>query len=255
MLVAQLGESANELVQKWGRGTYRYGFPDQYAAEFPVRPMRWDQSRIYSGVIGKHYPNAETERYHYMFDPNMYLQPGFGTASGMSAQEAIRTFEGFLSLAPANAYGDFDVVFDTGTASGAGMDVDNRLWVIHGGTLGSLQLAVAAAGGIFATQTPDADLARRLARARQLDPTIVNATVGKVSDVRYAVENMIAALKAGTAKPVAPSPILVPTAATSTGKLSKPAKIAIAGGTALLAVGAVTAFLLTRRSHAYPRGY
>lgn len=79
MLVAQqLGESANELVAGWPNGQYRYGFPDFYAAEFPVRPMAYDKSRIYQGVIGRHYPYAQTERYHYMYDPNMYLQPGFG---------------------------------------------------------------------------------------------------------------------------------------------------------------------------------
>lgn len=77
MFAAQpFGESANELVAKWGRSGYRYGFPDFYAAEFPVAPMHYDQSRIYSGVIGRHYPNAQTARYHYMYDQNMYLQPG-----------------------------------------------------------------------------------------------------------------------------------------------------------------------------------
>lgn len=76
MLAVQLGESANELVAAWGKSGYRYGFPDFYAAQFPVRPMYYDQSRIYSGVIGRHYPEAKTGRYHYMFDQNMYLQPG-----------------------------------------------------------------------------------------------------------------------------------------------------------------------------------
>lgn len=237
-MAVQLGESANELVQKWRRSSYRYGFPDQYAAEFPVRPMRWDVSRVYAGVIGRRYPGAETARYYYMFDPNMYLQPGFGAAAGMSVQEAIRTLENFLALLPADAYGDFDVVFDRSAASGAGVDVDNRLWIIHGGTVGPLQRAVAAAGGIFKTQSPDADLAKRIASARQLEPTIVDATLGKVSDVRYAVENMIVALRAR------PPELAPPTAAAR--KLPT-AKIAIAG-TALLAIGAVT-YLLVKSRH------
>lgn len=76
MLAVQLGESANELTAKWGKSGYRYGFPDFYAAQFPVRPMYNDTSRIYSGVIGRHYPGAQTGRYHYMFDPNVYQQPG-----------------------------------------------------------------------------------------------------------------------------------------------------------------------------------
>src|SRR5437868_6990268 len=115
MLIAshhQLGESANELVAKFSRSEYRYGFPDQYAAEFPVRPMYNDQSRIYSGVIGRRYPGAETERYHYLYDPNMYQQPGFGEATVMSAQQAITVLEGLLTAAPADAFPDFDVVFD-----------------------------------------------------------------------------------------------------------------------------------------------
>lgn len=74
MFVAQLGESANTLVNNW-QGGYRYGFPSFYAAGFPVRPMRYDQSRIYSGVIGRQYEDS-TNRYNYMFDPNMYEQPG-----------------------------------------------------------------------------------------------------------------------------------------------------------------------------------
>lgn len=83
MLAVQLGESANELVAKWGRGPYRYGYPDFYAAEFPVRPMMYDQSRIYSGVIGRHYPDAKTGRYHYMYDPNLYMQPGVPVGPGL----------------------------------------------------------------------------------------------------------------------------------------------------------------------------
>ena len=86
MLVAQqLGESANDLVKKWGTRGYRYGFPDFYAAEFPVRPMDYDQSRIYSGVIGRQYPDAQTGRYHYMFDPNVYQQPGVPSGLGDTA--------------------------------------------------------------------------------------------------------------------------------------------------------------------------
>lgn len=247
MLVAQqFGESANELIKKWGRGPYRYGFPDQYAAEFPVRPMNYDQSRIYAGVIGRHYPNAETIRYHYMFDQNMYLQPGFSEATGMHPQDAIKTLEGFLSLAPGDAFRDFDVVFDTSKAGGAGIDATNRLWIIHGGTLGSLQLAVAAAGGTITTSRPNADLAKRIANARQgaFQESIADATFGKVDDVRNAIENMITALKSGQVTPVAPSPLVVSTAGP---RLSRNAKLAIAGGTAVLAVGALTAVLLARR--------
>ena len=85
LVMTTLGESANELIQKWGKSGYRYGFPDQYAAEFPVRPMNYDQSRIYSGVVGRHYPDAQTMRYHYMFDPNMYMQPGVPTGAGLGA--------------------------------------------------------------------------------------------------------------------------------------------------------------------------
>jgi len=73
-------ESANDLARKWVGG-YRNGFPDFYAAEFPVAPMYYDQSRIYSGVIGRHYPRAQTGRYHYMFDQNVYLQPGVPTGA------------------------------------------------------------------------------------------------------------------------------------------------------------------------------
>jgi hypothetical protein len=71
-------ESANDLVRRWVGG-YRYGFPDFYAAGFPVAPMYYDQSRIYQGVVGRHYPRAQTGRYHYLFDQNMYLQPGVPT--------------------------------------------------------------------------------------------------------------------------------------------------------------------------------
>jgi len=79
MLAVQLGESANELVARWVHDgdRYRYGFPDIYASGASVRPMNYDQSRIYSGVIGRHYPDAQTRRYTYLYDPNMYLQPGF----------------------------------------------------------------------------------------------------------------------------------------------------------------------------------
>lgn len=259
MLFAQFGESANELVKKWGNSGYRYGFPDQYAAEFPVRPMNYDQSRIYSGIIGRHYPDAETERYHYSYDPNMYLQPGFGAAGGMSTQEAINTLEWFLSVLPSpSSFANYDVVFDTDTSRGTGIDALNKLFVIHGGSLGDLQLAIAAAGGVIAAQTPDSDLAKRIARSRSLDPTIRDSTFGKLDDVRHAVENMIAVLKSGAAQPIAPTPITIMTASAAAPgfKLTRNAKIAIAGGTALLAVGTLTAVLLTRRGRArHARGY
>lgn len=91
VFVAQLGESANTLVQNW-TGGYRYGFPDFYAAEFPVRPMAWDRSRIYSGVIGRQYEGSKN-RYNYLFDPNMYMQPGvpdgFGDTTITSTQTSV----------------------------------------------------------------------------------------------------------------------------------------------------------------------
>jgi hypothetical protein len=91
VLVAQFGESANTLVRQW-TGGYRYGFPSFRAAEPPVRPMHYDQSQIYSGVIGRQYKDS-TNRYNYLYDPNMYLQPGFSgfgvTADGMSTQTKV----------------------------------------------------------------------------------------------------------------------------------------------------------------------
>lgn len=90
MIVAQFGESANTLVKQW-KGGYRNGFPTFRAAEPPVRPMHYDQSQIYSGVIGRQYEDS-TNRYMYLYDPNMYLQPGFsgfGAADGMSTQTKI----------------------------------------------------------------------------------------------------------------------------------------------------------------------
>jgi hypothetical protein len=90
MLAVQLSESANELVSKWGKRGYRYGFPDFYAAEFPVRPMDYDQSRIYNGVIGRHYPDALTGRYHYMYDPNLYQQPGVPSGAGLGQDDEAR---------------------------------------------------------------------------------------------------------------------------------------------------------------------
>lgn len=86
MLTTQFGESANDLVKK-SKG-YRFGFPDFYAAEFPFAPMDYDQSRVYSGVIGKHYLDAKTNRYYYMYDPNMYLQPGFSGIGDDDARQA-----------------------------------------------------------------------------------------------------------------------------------------------------------------------
>jgi hypothetical protein len=82
-VVQQLGESANTLVAR--HKGYRYGFPDFYAAEFPFAPMNYDQSRIYQGAIGRQYPDARTERYHYLYDPNMYLQPGVPTGAGLGS--------------------------------------------------------------------------------------------------------------------------------------------------------------------------
>jgi hypothetical protein len=108
VVIAEFGESANTLIQKW-HGGYRYGFPDFVATGVPVRPMNYDQSRIYQGVVGRHYPDAETARYHYMFDQNMYLQPGIsGAADGMTTQTKIAIGVGVLALgAAALAYYQF----------------------------------------------------------------------------------------------------------------------------------------------------
>jgi hypothetical protein len=233
------GESANELVTKWGKGPYRYGFPDFYAAEFPVHAARYDQSRIYSGVIGKHYPDAETSRYHYMYDPNMYMQPGFG-AAGMSAEDAIAVFERFLGMV--TTFHSFDVVFDVGTSTGAYSDFNNRLWVVHGGTMALLQQATAAAGGTVAAQVPNSDVTARINNARMMDPTIAIATLGTLDDVKAAIENMITALKSGDVTPVAPRPIAI-----SKPPMSRKTKIVIAAATgSAVVLGLVTAVLLKR---------
>lgn len=106
MLTTQFGESANDLVKK-SKG-YRYGFPDFYAAEFPFAPMNYDRSRIYQGVIGLHYPEAQTSRYHYLYDPNMYLQPGFSDADdGRQATSRKIIIGGALGVAALVAVGIF----------------------------------------------------------------------------------------------------------------------------------------------------
>lgn len=249
MLVAQLGESANELVQKFGNTHgYRYGFPDFYAYGPPVRPMHFDASRIYQGVIGRHYPDAQTYRYHSLYDPNMYRQPGvpagFGDAGAMSAQQAIAVLQGLLSLAPSGYYGDYDVVVDGETASGAGIDVQNLLWVIHGGTFDQLRYAIAAAGGNTVLQAPDANLAKRIANARQITPSIAMGTLGKAAKVRETVEYMIELLQTGQAKPVAVTPPVVAAAAP---KVASPKQYAIAGATVgAVALGVLGLVLLTR---------
>lgn len=235
----QLGESANELVAKFGRSGYRYGFPDQYAYGPPVRPMNWDASRIYQGVIGRHYPDAQTMRYHSLYDPNMYMQPGvpagFGDAA-MSPQQAIAVLQGVLSLAPAGSYGDYDVVVDEETAGGAGIDVMNLLWVIHGGSFASLRQAVAAAGGNTAMQAPDASLTKRITNARNVTPSIVMGTLGKAGKIRETIEYMIELLQTGQAKPVPVTPVVFAAAP----KLATPKQFAIAGAT----VGIAAAFVI-----------
>jgi hypothetical protein len=243
MLIAnhsQLGESANELVKKWGTSGYRYGFPDYYAYGPPVRPMMYDQSRVYQGVIGRHYPEAETARYHYLYDPNMYQQPGFGDPS--STGQAIAILENLLSLAPAGSFLDFDVVWAVNAATGAGVDVANKLWVIQGHTFEQVRQATAAAGGTINATTATGDLAKRIARARAgADPAIVDATLGKVDDVRAAVENMIQVLRSGNAMPVAINPVIITKAKWPVG-----AKVAVAGA-GVLALGALTTVLLMHR--------
>jgi len=250
MLVAQLGESANELVAKFGRSGYRYGFPDQYAYGPPVRPMHWDASRIYQGVIGRHYPDALTARYHSLYDPNMYMQPGvpagFGDAgSPMTAQQAIAVMQGLLASAPAGYYGDFDVTYATNSATGSGMDVANQLWIIQGKTFEALRHAVAAAGGNTVLQTPSADLKKRIAAARAGgDPQIVDGTLGKAAKVRETIEYMIELLQSGEARPVAVTSVVATAAAP---KLATPKQFAIAGATVgIAAVFAVGAVLLAR---------
>jgi hypothetical protein len=171
---------------------------------------------------------------------------GFGDFGGAAENAAIAAFEGFLAFAP-TGFDDFDVVFDTSSASGVGVSVDNRLMIIHGATLRAIQGATATAGGVFATQTPNANLAKRIAAERVIaDQPIVNATLGPVSDVRAAVDNMIEALKAGTTTPLIPTP--QPAVGATTG-LSRNTKIAIGVGiAAAFALGAVAAFTWRRRS-------
>jgi hypothetical protein len=242
VIIAQFGESANTLVKQW-KGGYRNGFPTFRAAEPPVRPMRYDQSQIYSGVIGRQYKDS-TNRYMYQYDPNMYLQPGFGDFAGAAEQAAIAVFEDLanrLKPFPDN----FDVVFDTSDTTGNASSVANGLMIIHGATLRALQNATATAGRVFATQTPSADLAKRIAAQRAIDP-LVNATLGTVSAVRANVDSMIKALKAGTTTPLIPTPQPVP-AVGATG-LSRNTKIAIGVGiAAAFALGTVAALTLSRR--------
>jgi hypothetical protein len=261
MLIAnhsQLGESANELVKKFGNSAYRYGAPDFYAAEFPVRPMHYDRSRIYSGVIGRHYPNAQTSRYHTLYDPNMYMQPGFGAAGGMTVQDAIRVFEQFLKLT--STWHSFDVVYDTKPITGVDLNFINGLWIVHGGTVAQLKEATAVAGGVVGTQTLSADLAKRIERAQKSDPTIVKDTFGKLDDVHNAIENMIAALKTGETRPVpvgpvGPTPIVVTQAASPATRVaaslnpttwSRRTKIVAGATVGMLLAGGLAAVLLTR---------
>jgi len=65
MFAMQLGESANELAERW-RGGYRGGFPDFIAVEPSIRAYNYDKSRIYTGAIGLH------DR-RWMYDPNLAL--------------------------------------------------------------------------------------------------------------------------------------------------------------------------------------
>ena len=170
---------------------------------------------------------------------------GFGSAA---EQAAIAALEGFLAFAP-TGFDDFDVVFDTASASGVGVGSTTRLMIIHGATLRAIQGATATAGGIFATQTPSTDLAKRIAAQRDLgDPQLVNATLGKVEDVRAAVDNLITVLKSGEATPLVPAP------AVSSFKLSRNAKIVIGGVAGVLALAGITALALRARPRApqYP---
>ena len=84
-------ESANDLVNNW-KSSYRYGFPDFLAYGPPVRPMDFDFSKVYSGVVGRHYPDAQTGRYHYMYDPNLAVEPmryGLGQTAGSDTATKI----------------------------------------------------------------------------------------------------------------------------------------------------------------------
>jgi hypothetical protein len=250
VIIAQFGESANTLVKQW-KGGYRNGFPTFRAAEPPVRPMHYDQSQIYSGVIGRQYEDS-TNRYMYAYDPNMYLQPGFSGLSAQSPEQAaIAVLEGFLAFAP-TGFDTFDVVFDTGSAGGVGISVTNRLMIIHGATLRAIQGATATAGGVFVTSKPDADLTKRIAAERDIEATIVDATIGKVDDVRNATANIIEALKSGKTKPLIPTP--QPAVGSSSFTLSRNAKIAIGGVAGVLAVAGIAALVLRTRSRApaYP---
>jgi hypothetical protein len=182
-------------------------------------------------------------------------------ALGLTTAEtsAIKTLEGFLSFAP-TGFDDFDVVFDQLTATGVGVDVNNDLMIIHGGTMRALQEATAVAGGTVTTQAPNRSLLLRIQLSRNTsDPQIANATLGKVADLRAAVENLIDALKTGktTPRPVTPLPVVTArpgpvlttasaTSLTSVKKLTPGAKIAIGTG-AVVAVGIITALAIVAR--------
>jgi hypothetical protein len=162
----------------------------------------------------------------------------------MTPQSAIHVLEGLLSLAPAGAFLDYDVVFDTESAGGAGIDALNRLWVIHGGTFEQVRQAVAAAGGVVGTQLPTSDLTKRIIAAREVTPSIANVTLGKVDHVLDGVANMIDVLKSGQARPIAVTPI---TAVAATPRLATPKQFAIAGATVgVVLLGVIGAVLLTR---------
>ena len=63
MLTAQLGESANELAERW-HGGYRGGFPDFMAIEPSVEPYDYNISNVYTGVLG-------SGSRKWLFDPNL----------------------------------------------------------------------------------------------------------------------------------------------------------------------------------------
>jgi hypothetical protein len=171
---------------------------------------------------------------------------GFGPTA--PEQAAIAALEEFLAAAP-TGYDNFDVVFDTGSATGVGVRVDSNLFIIHGATLRAVQGATATAGGVFETSKPAAQLAARIAAARRTgDPQIVDATLGKVDDVRNATANIIEALKSGETKSLIPTP--QPAVGSSSFTLSRNVKIAIGGVAGVLAVAGIAALMLRTRSRA-----
>lgn len=78
LAISGLGESANEALATWSTtGTYIYGAPDYFAVGQSVRPYRFDESRVYNGVVGGN------GRY-WMYDQNLkFDDPGSAASQSM----------------------------------------------------------------------------------------------------------------------------------------------------------------------------